>query len=474
MVDIFQSTITNDNIHKLNPDIVHIGIGKPENKRNNDITQNHFQDHYIDENGNLDVSSITSLVESQKQTKVHNNQKDVKTEPIQQLEQQLQTLEYLEIADAITTTDSPWNTIVDQILKLEKVKQMIPDEHQRLDYCQKLLFPLGASLYKEIRSITSDPLTQETIFHCIAEDIVGQKKLPRVFEQYSENHQNIHESIEYPMKKIILLSFGNELHGSETPQQLDSLYMQCIHKEVLRGRLLSEQPMFIIKQIEQLLENKQKELQTTNMPFAKEELQQSIREIQNDLRDAQKIRASVDSKLPIIDTDQSLLHALDEIHDARFDGMSRDVVPPHTLEPWVPTSRREDARDKLQKLLLPHEDITAKTLKGIHWAEKHIAPSINTLPMKETWAHKKYNEHMKWLADDSLQAKRKQTILNIIDLTMTITSLASGVSGTMQRQIEGASTLNISSLINTINTQEPWLIAQDLATPKTKGISTFV
>ena len=67
-------------------------------------------------------------------------------------------------------------------------------------------------------------------------------------------------------------------------------------------------------------------------------------------------------------------------------------------------------------------------------------------------------------------------LINIVDLVMTITALASGVSGGMQRQIEGSSPngMNLNDYIDYIESQRPWEAAADLATPKPGKISVEI
>ena len=175
-----------------------------------------------------------------------------------------------------------------------------------------------------------------------------------------------------------------------------------------------------------------------------------------------KIRQIIDQELPRIHDEQSLIRALDIIQHTRFERV--DMLAPYKLEPWVPENIRQNARETLELLSKPKEDMYAKALKQLDAVERHFRSQ------KTTWSETKYKEHMQWLADPVAKARRNQQILNIIDLVMTLTTLVYGTTGGLQRQIEGnhPAGMSIKDVINYVESQQPWEVAADLATPKLK------
>ena len=218
--------------------------------------------------------------------------------------------------------------------------------------------------------------------------------------------------------------------------------------------------------MEQTLKLVKQEADHTIMPFAKEEAAQSLRETQTELNEMKRIRHIIDKELPSIHDEKSLMKALDKVQSARFEGTSKEIAP-YRLEPWVPQSVQRNARSELELLSRPKEDMYAKVLKKLDSTER-IFKSRPKDSGQITWGETKYKDHMKWLADPVAQASRNQKIINIVDLLLTITTLASGVTGGIQRQIEGtnSNSMTINDYISYVESQRPWEAAADLATPK--------
>jgi hypothetical protein len=277
------------------------------------------------------------------------------------------------------------------------------------------------------------------------------------------------------MKQFVLAVCENKydsLHAS-----VDTRYQHIVHTLALRSRLLSEQPIFTIKQLEHSLSRQEEAKKSTYMPFVVENLDQSIRETKSELSESRALRSEIEKHLSFVTDEHTLLDALDAIQSFRFNGVIGDDVAPHRLESWVPSQTREQARKELEKLSRPREDLAVVTYKILEQAEITFLKKQNDKGANnpDTWAGKRYKQHMLWLADDQAQAKHKKIVLNIIDLTLTLTALAAGVSGSMQRQIEGTPIVrgDINALIQDINADRPWEVAADLATPKARSYQGF-
>lgn len=376
------------------------------------------------------------------------------------LKNEMDALEVTEVAEALATIDSPWGDVAQQIAQSDRLKQSVPDKKLREHYIDKLLFPLGAELYRGIRTMTTDPLTRQLMFHSIADDIrsnpntihAAQASIPL------PTHTGI---VKNPMRRISIGLLGTRLDGHESEAQINALYKKSIHTAVLRSRLSAEQPMFDLTTMEQSVKTATQEVLETTMPFVKEEAAQTLRETQAEHHEMKRIRQIIDKALPSVHDETSLMSALDKVQRARFEGTKEEIAP-YKLESWVPEHVQKQARHELESLSIPKEDLYAKILKKFDAAERQFRSG------QITWADKKYKDHMKWLADPVAQANRNQRIINIVDLIMTLTTLVYGTTGGIQRQIEGVhpNGMSIADYIDYIESQHPWEAAADLATPK--------
>jgi len=374
------------------------------------------------------------------------------------LKKEMDALEIIEIADALATIDSPWGVLAQDIAHSDRLKQLLPDTKSREQYVEKLLFPFGAQIFREIRSMTADPLTRQLMFHAIADEIRSNPDALRL-AQASIPLPKDTGTVKHSMRRVSIRLLGTRLDGRESEAQIDALYKKSIHRAVLRSRLAAEQPIFDITRMEQTLSETKQYADRTFTPFAKEETAQTLRETRAEYNDMKRIRKIIDQELPQVKDEMSLMQALDKIQNARFEGTSN--IAPYKFESWVPESVQQNARSELEILSKPKEDLTAKILKKINAAEREFRSK------RVTWSETKYKDHMKWLADPVAQAKRNQRIINIVDLVMTLTTLVSGVTGGIQRQIEGGPpVMSIHDLIDHIESQRPWEVAADLATPK--------
>jgi len=375
------------------------------------------------------------------------------------LKQEMDALEVLEVTDALATIDSPWGALAQDIAESDRLKQSLPDTKQREQYVDKLLFPFGAEIFREIRTMTTYPLTRQLMFQSVADEIVSHPDVIRI-AQASIPLAKDAVTVKHAMRKVSLGLLGVGLNGRESQAHIDTLYRKSIHTAVLRSRLSAEQPIFDIAATEYSMKVAEQEATRTITPFAKEETAQSLRETQAELSDMKRIRQIIDQELPKVHDETSLMQALDKVQDARFEGTSETA--PYKLEPWVPESVRTNARAALELLSKPKEDLYAKILKKLDAAERQFRSR------QITWSETKYKDHMKWLADPVAQAKRNQRIINIIDLIMTLTTIVYGTTGGLQRQIEGnhPNGMSITDYIDYIESQHPWEVAADLATPK--------
>jgi len=357
------------------------------------------------------------------------------------LQKEMDALEIIEVADALATIDSPWGELA----------KALAHEHASEQYVEKMLFPLGAEVFREIRSMTPDPLTRQLMIQSVADDILA----------HPERVQNARKMLPSPKDegtiKQSMRRAATELLGGKTDEE----YKNIIHTTVLRSRLSAEQPIFDIAATEHALEETRQEADRTTSPFAKQEAAHSLRETQTELDEAKRIRKVIDQALPSVHDETSLMQALDTVQQARYIGTRKEIAP-YKTEPWVPEHIRSSARSELEKLSIPREDLYAKVLKKLDAAERRFRAG------NSTWGEKRYKDHMKWLADPVAQANRNQRIINIIDLMITITTLVYGVSGGVQRQIEGnyPNGMTIRDYIDYVESQHPWEVAADLATPK--------
>lgn len=376
------------------------------------------------------------------------------------LKQEMDALEMIEVADALGTIDSPWGILAQDVAQSVRLQQSLPDTKKREQYVDKLLFPFGAELYRDIRSMTTDLLTRQLMFHSIANDIRSHPERIRV-AQASIPQPKDSDTVKNSMRRVALSLLGVRLEGHESETQIDSLYKKNIHTAVLRSRLSAEQPIFDLASTDQALKAATLEADWTIMPFAKEEAAQTLREIRTEQTEMKRIRHIINQELPYVYDETSLMQALDKVQAARFEGTSN--IAPYKFESWVPESVRRNARLELEMFSKPKEDMYAKVLKKFDAAERRFRSG------QVTWSETKYKDHMKWLADPEAQANRNQRIINIIDLVMTLTTLVSGVTGGIQRQIEGGlptNSMSITDYIDYIESQRPWEVAADFATPK--------
>jgi|GEM_PF-5348438 len=375
------------------------------------------------------------------------------------LKREMDTLETIEAADILATTDSPWGALVQEIAESDRLKQSMPDATKREQYVGKLLFPFGAQLFREIRSMTTDPLTSELMFHSILDGVRNNPDTVKL-AQASLPHPKDTKPVKHPMRRMSLALLGTKLNGHESDSQIDTMYKKDIHTAVLKSRLSAEQPLFDIALTEHMLKQATEEALTSVMPFAKEDAARVVRETKTGLDEMKRIRNVIDSELLSVRDEHSLMRALDKVQSTRFE--DSDVIAPYKFESWVPESVGKSARNELEKLTRPNEDLYAKGLKKLAAAERKFSSKPGS------WSEQKYTDHMSWLADPLAQATRKQRIINIIDLTMTIATLVSGVTGGIQRTIEGGppSPMTITDAVNQIEQQRPWEVAADLASPK--------
>jgi len=397
------------------------------------------------------VNEVTKHLE-----KIEN--RDVKAN-LSLLKKEMDALELLEVADALSTMDSPWGTLAQEIAKSDRLKQSLPDTKSREQYIDKLLFPLGAQIFCDIRSMTADPLTRQLMFHSIADDL--QKHPERIHAaQALIPLSKDSDQIKHTMRRASITLLGTKLTGHESYAQIDTLYKKIIHTTVLQSRLSAEQPLFDMATMEHTLNAAKLDASQTSLSFAKEESAQTLRETQTEFNDMKRIRHIIDQELPHVHNESSLMQALDKVQDARFQGTIE--LAPYKIEPWVPENVRTNARKALELLSQPKEDIYAKTLKKLDALEHRFRSQ------QVTWSETKYKDHMKWLADPVAQANRNQRIINIVDLIMTLTTLVYGTTGGIQRQIEGShpSGMSITDIIDYVESQHPWEVAADFATPK--------
>lgn len=404
------------------------------------------------------LAEFTARIEQQ-QAALDSKTRAAVTTNLALLKREMDTLETLEIVDVLAAADGPWGAFIRDIAQSDRLKQSIPDAKQRELYVSKLFFPFGASILRTIRSMTTDPLTGELMFNAILDEIqdntkaiaLAQASLPQPKDTTPTKHT---------MRRIALQLLGTKLDGHESDAQIDALYKKGIHTAVLKSRLSAEQPLFDIKLTEHMLLEAEHNAKHTLMPFAKEEAARVVRETQERLKEMKRIRALIDAELQNVRDEPSLMRALDAVQAARFE--DPDIIAPYKFEPWVPDHVRTDARRQLALLTQPKEDLYAKVLKKLDAAQRRFKENPNT------WSKQRYDDHMRWLADPVAQATRKQRILNIIDLTLTITTLVSGITGGIQRTIEGAPAkpATITDVIAQLEQQRPWEVAADLASPK--------
>lgn len=415
----------------------------------------------LQEFGTLDNSKINQLTDQieKQQYRFDAATRNAVNDNLQLLKREMETLELMDVADALASVDSPWGSLVQDIAESDRLKQSLPDKKLREQYVDKLLFPIGAQVFREIRSMTTDPLTVELMFHSFSE---GIRSNPDAIH-------TAHASIPLPkdtgtvkqtMRRVSVNLLGIGLSGHETNAKIDALYNKGIHTAALRSRLSAEQPQFDIDFMEYMLKAATQEEYRRVMPFAKDEAAQTLRETQSGLNEMKRIRNIVDKELPNVQDETTLMRALDNVQAARFDGAYE--LAPYKLESWVPEHIRQNARIELEMLTRPKEDLYAKVLKKLDAVERRY------MSKPVTRSETKYKDHMKWLTDPVAQATRKQRVINIIDLVMTVTTLVFGVTGGIQRQIEGGSpsAITVEDFINKIESQRPWEIAADLATPK--------
>jgi hypothetical protein len=404
------------------------------------------------------VNEMANQIENM-QNHLDNTQKVNVRKNIAALKKEMDALEVIEVADALATIDSPWGTLTRDISDSNRLKQTLPDANAREQYVDKLLFPLGAELYRDIRLMTDDPLTRQLMFQSIADDIrrspdrilLAQNALPKPTDT---------GSVKLSIRRVSLGLLGGKLSGNESEAQIEHLYRSRIHTAVLRSRLSAESPVFSITDTEKTITNATHEAHKPSMPFAKEAATHMLRDSQTELTDMKRIRQIIDRELPSVRDEQSLMHALDAIQRARFEDAEQEIAP-YKLEPWVPKNIQRQARTALERLSKPKEDLYAKILKKVDSTER-------TLKSQTSWGETKYKDHMKWLADPVAQANRTKRIIDIIDLTMTLTTLVYGATGGIQRQVEGTNPngVTIKDYIAYMESQQPWEAAADIATPK--------
>lgn len=382
------------------------------------------------------------------------------------LRKEMDALEVIEVTDALATIDSPWGELAQEIAESDRLKHVLPDKKSREQYVDKLLFPLGAELFRDIRSMTLDPLTRQLMFQSIGDEIQQNKNIIHLAQESLPLPKDA-KTVKLAMRRVSIILLGGKINHHESEAQIDTLYKKYIHQTVLRSRLSAEQPLFDVVAAEHALEEAKQKLSQTVMPFAKEAAAQSTREKQTERNEAKRLRQIIDRQISFVNDESSLMQALDQVQHARFEGTEAEIAP-YKLEPWVPKNIQGHARSELERLSAPKEDIYAKVLKKLDETERRFRSS------KTTWGEKQYKTHMKWLADSGAQASHKQRIINIIDLLMTMTTLVSGVSGNIQRQIEGSypGGMTIREYIDYVESQRPWEVAADLATPKPKNTIT--
>lgn len=402
----------------------------------------------------IDVAKVHDFTKHIEKTQNHQAKHNLSL-----LKKEMDALEVLEVADALATIDSPWGALAQEITQSDRLTQSLPDAKSREQYVDKLLFPLGAEIFRDIRSMTTDPLTRQIMFHSIADEIRKNPDAIRM-AQASVPLPKDTDTVKNSMRRVSIGLLGGRVDGYQSDAQIEATYRKSIHTAVLRSRLSAEQPLFDIAAMEHNLEAAKQESDRTMMPFAKEQIAQTLRETHTELNDMKNIRHIIDQELPLVHDEASLMRALDKIQNARFEGTSE--IAPYKLEPWAPENVRTNARAALELLSKPKEDLYAKTLKKLDTVEHKFRSE------QVTWSETKYKDHMKWLADPVSQAHRNQRIINIIDLVTTLTTLVYGTTGGIQRQIEGdhPNGLSITDYITYVESQKPWEMAADLATPK--------
>lgn len=400
---------------------------------------------------NSKIKEITNRLEGIQDRQVKDN--------LSLLKQELDALETIEVADALATIDSPWGALAQEIAESDRLKLSLPDAKNREQYVEKLLFPLGAEIFRDIRLMTTDPLTRQLMFQSIADDIRNNPEMIRMAQKSIPLPKDA-GAVKNPMRRVSIELLGTQVDSHASQAQIDALYKNSIHTAVLHSRLSAEQPLFDIAATEHALETARQEANRAMMPFAKEEAAQTLREHRTELNEMKKIRHIIDQELPLVHDETSLMRALDKVQNARFEGTSN--IAPYKFEPWIPENIQRNARSELEMLSKPKEDLYTKALKKLDVAERQF----RSRPV--TWSETKYKDHMKWLADPVAQANRNQRIINIIDLVMTLTTLVYGTTGGIQRQIEGGhpSGMSIVDYIDYVESQHPWEAAADLATPK--------
>ncbi|MEK7060705.1 MAG: hypothetical protein AAB937_00530 [Patescibacteria group bacterium] len=466
MNDILNPVINEKKYKQKNSEVVYTASAKPSKELSHlnikvaqpiDLLLNGLQTY-----NTIDTPSINTLTKQLENVKnsLDSTKKTQVEQSLSSLKNEMDSLEVIEVKDALSTIDSPWGTVAQKIADSNRLKQVLPDKKLREQYVDKLLFPLGAELFREIRSMTQDPLTRQLMFHSIADEIQNKPDIIQIAKESIPKPKDT-GTVKNLMRPVSIQLLGFKYDGHHTDTQIEALYKKSIHTAVLKSRLSAEQTIFDLSNMEQTLRTQQIDVDQTFIPFAKEHAAQTLRENQSEYNDMKRIRHIIDQQLPSVHDETSLMNALDNVQKARFEDSNEEIAP-YKLEPWVPEAIRQDARSTLELLSQPKEDLYAKLMKKLDATDRRFKSQ------ETTWSETKYKDHMKWLADPLAQANRNKRIINIIDLVITLTTLVSGVTGNIQRQIEGnySTGMTINDYIDYVESQRPWEAAADLATPK--------
>lgn len=167
--------------------------------------------------------------------------------------------------------------------------------------------------------------------------------------------------------------------------------------------------------------------------------------LQTEVQEAVKTRKLIDEKSDGIENVEQLAEAIGVVREQM--GLGREEIVGSLLEEsWLSDDPRQVLEEEADRLRIGEvkEGVVGKVLRGLTFVEKRVRGIRSNDPEQSepSFFEQKYQKHLSWLADEKAQAIHKLKIVNSLRLLTTVTSLAHGVSGGLQQQMEGGPQLN--------------------------------